>query len=67
MGRTIPMNNRTVKAIIQTGKQSQQQFVAESNDLDTVLFDPEYLDSFINERTFKRDDSGEDNERTEAT
>ena len=61
------MNNRTVKAIIQTGKQSQQQFVAESNDLDTVLFDPEYLDSFINERTFKRDDSGEDNERTEAT
>jgi len=61
------MNNRTVKAIIQTGKQSQQQFVAESNDLDTVLFDPEYLDSFINERTFKRDDSGEDSERTEAT
>jgi len=61
------MNIKTAEAIMQTGKQSQQQFVAESNDLDTVLFDPEYLDSFINERTFKRDDSGEDSERTEAT
>ena len=61
------MNIKTAEAIIQTGKQAQQQFVAESNDLDTVLFDPDYLDSFISERTFKRDDSGEDNERTEAT
>ena len=61
------MNILTAEAIIQAGKQSQQQFVDESNDLDTVLFDPDYLDSFISERTFKRDDSGEDNERTEAT
>ena len=61
------MNIKTAEAIIQTGKQSQQQFVAESNDLDTVLFDPDYLDSFISERTFKRDDTGEDSERAEAT
>ena len=61
------MNILTAEAIIQAGKQSQQQFVDESNDLDTVLFDPDYLDAFISERTFKRDDTGEDSERTEAT
>ena len=61
------MNNRTAEAIIQTGKQSQQQFVEESNDLDSALFDPDYLDSFISERTFKRDDTRKDSERTEAT
>ena len=61
------MNIKTAEAIMQAGKQSQQQFIDESNDLDTVLFNPEYLDAFISERTFKRDDTRKDSERTEAT